>query len=939
MSGRTRIRLRKAAQHSTRVVSSSMTSLLLGIVVIGLLVLITAGVLSTHASKQTTGLLPLLQAQAISAVSVALLGLVAWLGFRLRFSDAKSRYLARYRLASDEPESKTSTHRFVQSVVTQLMAAKPPRSLLVVTDTGALSPELERLVPVWMVRAGLMPIVIDVSDCDSSRTVPALSRMTFVSQLAATSGDEARAERLFRREADRGKEAVVILGLNKVVGAKPRSARRSTVYALLRSSLDERLPFVAAVSEELAPILSEVAVIRVGEHGEQDLSALLETALARRGVVPSPTAAQLATAVIRDRRDVNDPWHIDVAADVVAGRVRAGVESDQAVRDAFGNRCVADLELAWLYEKATGCDPCQAGADDSGVAHTLGLVGTQAHYRQDLTTLWRDITREFSVAEELQFASGVSQLSRHGVIDVTGDAANPCLQFTHPRWLALAGAVGFGLDSDRWADLLTPGVPQPTVDALTAALLLTAARGERPHPSFLNVLSSLKKGSVGDLSLDMISAVLRALQIDGGVVVVGDEEMGALRRTWRPATDEARLLFVRIVNAQPRIARFLWDQIVPPCFDLNSYRLRRAVSAKLATMGAVAWAELERVWQELAEAAGDADLSPRARLTRTDWTRCGLPLASLAWVVPSLVDQLDGAARAQALRLLQGIGRILTEPGDQSPESRPDPGLEISLAEGYKFASVAGLGRSPVDDPPWLAEAISLLGRVRSWVSKQALQQAVALATPAGSAAANTAGADARHPFVREAVALARRAANAGAAEAPGRERRAVAVRDIWFDDVQALEDGGFSLSPEAHRLLGLSTLLINLAEGEHARAAREHRSVPEGPLTEQNARRVDARVLALTSDKLPRCFVSASHTATMLDVDCDCEFRLCGPKGQQAIGHRQISRSFAQYAETTASVRPVGQSGVAFTGRQFAAVWRRSEITSPTDYTSPSAQ
>ena len=931
MSARARIRLHKAVQHGIVLVRGSSTNLLLGIIVVGLLVLITIGVLSPAASSQTTGLLPLLQAQAISAISVALLALAAWIGFRLRFSAAKSRYLARYRSVPDEPEPTTPTHRFVQSVVAQLMAAKPPRPLLIVTDTGVLSPELERMLPEWMVAAGLMPVVIDVSDCDSSTTVPALSRTTFVSQLAGASGDEARAERLFLREADRARVVVLILGLDKVVEGKPRAARRSTVHALLRSSLDERLPFVGAVSEELAPTFSEVAVIRVGGQREQDLGAHLKRALARRGAVARPETTEFAAAVISGGRRVGDPWYVDVAADVVADRVRAGHESDHAVREVFGSRCVADRELAWMFEKAIGCDPCVTQAADSNVARALGLVGVQAHYRQDLTTLWRDVTRDLGAADELRFASGVSQLSRRGVLDITGDAVDPWLQFTHPRWLALAGAVGFGLDSERWADLLTPGVPQPTVDALTAALLLAGACGDRPHPSFLTVLRRLKKGSVDDLSLDMISAVLRALQADGGPVVVGDEELAALRRTWQPATDEARLLFVGIVNAQPGIARFLWDQVVPPRFELHSYRLRRAISAKLAAMGEVAWTELASSWKDLVKEAEEADLSARARLIKTDWIRCGLPVASLSWVLPSLVDQLTGAARAEGLRLLQDLGRILIDPGDRSPAALPDPGLEISLAEGYKLASVAGLSRAPGDELPWLAEAVLMLGRVRSWVSEQALRQAIALATPAGSAPA---GPPARHPFVREAVALSRRAAGAGARadDATARERRSVAARDIWFDDVQALVEGGFSLSAEAHRLLGLSTLLINLAEGEHARAVGEHQGDPDAPLTDQDARRVDARVLALTSHKLPRCFVSPAHTVTMLDVECVCEFRLCGPKGQQTIGHRQISRAFAQHAENTAAVQPVARDGVAFTRRHFAEVWRRPEITHGVD-------
>ena len=905
MSGRVRIRLRKAAQQGMVLVRNSSTNLLLGIIVVALLVLITIGVLAPSASDETTGLLPLLQAQAISAISVALLALAAWIGFRLRFGAAKTRYLGRYRSVSEEAEPATPTHEFVHGVVDQLMASKPPRPLLVVTDAGALSPELERMLPLWMVRAGLMPVVIDVADCDAGSTVPALSRTTFVSRLAGASGDEARAERLFLREADRSRLAVLILGLDKVVEGKPRAARRAAVHALLRSSLDERLPFVAAVSEELAPTFSEVAVIRVGAQ-QEDLGAHLSRALVRRGAVASPETTEFAAAVIGDHGQAGDPWYVDVAADVVADRVRAGADSDHAVREVFGTGCVADRELAWLYEKALGCDPC-AGRADSAVARTLGLVGTQAHYRQDLTTLWRDVTRDLSAADELRFASGVAQLSRRGVLDITGDAVDPQLQFTHPRWLALAGAVGFGLDSDRWSDLLTPGVPQPTVEALTAALLLA---GDRPSRSFLTVLRELKKGNVGDLSLDMISAVLRALQSDGGPVVVGDDELAALRRTWRPATDEARLLFVGTVDAQPAIARFLWDQIVPPRFEIHSYRLRRAIAAKLAAMGEISWTELAPSWRHLVTAAADTDLSARARLTRTGWTDCGLPAASLSWVLPSLVDRLGGRARAEALRLLEETGRILTEPDDRHPEALPDPGLEISLAEGYKLASVVRIGRAPGEDPPWLPHAVAMLGRARSWVSEQALRQAIALAAPAGS---TPAAPPARHPFVREAIALTRR----------------TPARDVWFDDVQALVDGGFALSAEAHRLLGLSTLLINLAEGEHARAEQEHRS---GPLTDQDVRRVDARVRALTADTLPRCFVAPAHTVTMLEVDCNCPFRLCGPKGQETIGHRQISRAFARHAEHTAAVPPVSRDGVTFTRRQFAEVWRRPEITRAAD-------
>jgi hypothetical protein len=930
MNARTRLRLERALRHGAGAVRNSVTNILLGLVVVGLLVVIAFGIASSHANPQTIGLLPLLQAQAISAVSVTVLGLAAWLGFWLRFGAAKSSYLARYRSTGDLQRPLSSTAVFVRGVAEQLLGAEPPRALLVVTESGTFSSELRRVLPTWIMESGLVPVVIDVADCDASARLPVLSRASFVSGLAGASGDEARAQRLFRREVDRGKVIIVVLGLDKVVQAQPRSARRDTVQALLRSGLEERLPFIAAVSAELAPGFSEVAVIRIGARQEHELGPELTTALTRRGIVCHLDLGALAASVLSNGDRASDPWYVEVAADVVVARVRAGAEPDQAVRGVFGARRGAGRELSWMYEKAIGCDPDAARAAHSPIAHTLGAIGLQAHYRQDLTTRWQDLTRELSAEQELQFASSVSLLNRRGVLNVIGDAADPCLQFTHPRWLTLAGAVGLGVDADRWSQLLSPGVPQPTVDALSAALLL-ARDGSLADRSFLAILSRLKNGEVADLSLDMITAVIRALQVDPSPILVGEQELAALRRTWQPATDEARLLFVDTVDAQPGIACFLWEQLVPPRFAANSYRLRRAVSVRLAAMGHLAWTELAPLWRELVRAARDADLSAAARLTKGDWISCGVPLASLAWVLPSLADRLDGAERAEAVRMLGELGLILTEAAKTPQDTTPDPGVEISLAEGYKLASVVGLSRPSGEDPAWLTEAVALLSRARSWVSEQALHQAIALAAPARSEAVEAAGAGARHPFVEEAVALARRAVQAGAraGDLGGRSRRAVVARDIWFDDVQALEDGGFALSPEAHRLLGLSTLLVNLAEGEHARAAAEHRGGAEAGLTEEVARRVAARERALTAAELPRCFTSRTRTVTMLDLECDCPFRLCGEKGQETIGHRRISRAFAQHAETTAAARPVTRAGAAVTGRQFAEVWRRPQIVS----------
>jgi hypothetical protein len=417
---------------------------------------------------------------------------------------------------------------------------------------------------------------------------------------------------------------------------------------------------------------------------------------------------------------------------------------------------------------------------------------------------------------------------------------------------------------------------------------------------------------------------------------LGPAELAALGRTWQVATDEARLLFVRTADPHPTVARFYWEQLVPPRFEANSFRLRRIISQRLPAMGSVAWQELCPEWTELVSAAAGADLSAAARLTGPDWVRIGLPLASLSWVLPSLVERLADGDRDEALGLLRGIREAFTVPGGAGPGTPaplPDPGLEISLAEGYKLASVAGFGEQPAR-PPWLDEARQLLRDSRSWVSRQALHQALTLST--GTADDVPAGGD-RHPFVAETIALDRRSVDraallrtAGAAEAaPAGAASLLGTtgRDIWRDDVEALHDGGFDLSVEAHRLLALSTLLVNLAEYAHATAVLADRPAPTGPLPDPIRSKVESRERALTSTRLPRCFVSPGHTLTMLDVDCDCEFGLCGPRVRATVGHRKISPAFAQRAAITAGAPLVCGRRTALVRRHFEGVWRSAEV------------
>src|SRR5439155_8427498 len=108
----------------------------------------------------------------------------------------------------------------------------------------------------------------------------------------------------------------------------------------------------------------------------------------------------------------------------------------------------------------------------------------------------------------------------------------------------------------------------------------------------------------------------------------------------------------------PLLVEFLWRQVVPPSFEANSYRVRRAACVRLASLGAVAWERLGPEWMELAKGARERDLSARMRRVLPDWREAGPAVASLAWTLPSLALRLAGEERTAALAVLQQLRAI-----------------------------------------------------------------------------------------------------------------------------------------------------------------------------------------------------------------------------------------------------------------------------------------
>jgi hypothetical protein len=912
------------------------------------------GLLLVTAAK--TGWTDLLQGFSANAVTAAVLAGFAYVIFILRFRRAKLyEYLERYRqheqavietprgehlppggaeamrqLASARrrgarlrdrgrgsrpTQALASRDALIRTVVDELLTARPPRSCLLVGAADIARLDAFAELPGLLAERKRVPIVVDVRRESSPSSIPMLTRSRFVTELVGAAGDEVSGGRVFAHLLARQRAVALVAGLESVSAGTSKRERRQILAELLRGCLTERLPFVAALPEDLAPSISEIAVLRIPSVSSAELAARITDAVTGSGSTGESALEKRVAAILADLTEpTRDPSYLELAGELLMARARGGRAPADAVDELFADSHAFRRHLAWMCEWALACSLSEAMTTPSAVGLALRAVGIEAHYRQELSTTWDDACRALDPGDERRFAAGVATLSQKGILSVSDGWGQAVLRFSHPGWLAFAGALGLGLDQAHWKDLLRPGAAQATLDALTAALLLDDTSLRTKERSFLRILEFLVQRNEPQISLDMALAVLTALQLDEAPLTVGEMEVLALERGWRGASDAVRLSFIADLDfgRHPLLIDFLWREVVPPAFHENAYRVRRALCERLASLGNVAWARLGATWIEVAEAARDRDLSTPMRRARPDWEEFGLAVASLCWVLPSLVLELEAQERREAVVLLRRLRDIAFKGWDKPTASSQatDIGIEISLAEGFKIAAArtAGVGRKCADW--WCEEALEFLNQAKAWVSQQVLLQALALAghdhNRITELAEETKHSVRRHPFVREAAALLLQALNSGSAD--GRLQYVEFQQYAWLDDVQALDDGGLDLIPEAHRLLGLSTLLINFAE--HTFKENEG---PEG---------VSSRNRAFTSHELPKCFRHANHTATMFGFVCDCEFHLCGPTADRQVGHRRFSRAFTKRAEATCRA-PILSDRRLFSRQAFGGVWR----------------
>ncbi|OBI00009.1 hypothetical protein [Mycobacterium sp. E2733] len=382
-----------------------------------------------------------------------------------------------------------------------------------------------------------------------------------------------------------------------------------------------------------------------------------------------------------------------------------------------------------------------------------------------------------------------------------------------------------------------------------------------------------------------------------GVLEVG-HDVGWLSPAWDASDLQHRCEFVNQIasNQISSTAPFLWSRVVDEEYAKSPHMLRRSICRVLGYNGLESWNALGSAWRQLV---------PQGDVLGESMTASGRPLdergqvnflGSLCWVLPSVVVTAPG--EPCAVSLLEKLTALAVPPDDvleSHGASPPDPGLEISLAEGFKDACFLCFAEgTPVPDRVMDPLRTLLLGG-RSWASRLIALQGrfVACALKPKLAKCILHECEDRendpseHPLVKRYARLLTGPLN----QFTQPDTQVKVSEYVWADDIEALSEAGGELGHDAALILASFAMLLNFS------GAREKLGI--GTDDEQNGRW--ARQLGLTKSELPPCLSTAAgarrSTKSACQRDGRCEFKLCGPdirNDDPETVRRPFSRAFA---------------------------------------------
>jgi hypothetical protein len=837
--------------------------------IFGLLLLAGLGLAVQRGSLETT-----VGDVAVNVAASALVALAAVVGFSIGTRRwVLGRLLAyQQRTVSAPTAAIGSRPNQARAVVAQLRDNRRAGSLLLQAPAGSSRASFIRELVTALSAARVVAIVVPEQALSQGGVAQAATD-AFRTLLVKAGVTEVPLSRTLESLADRRRLVVVVDGLDGFDHPATRSSAEQITGRRAAELTAAKLPFLATVDPGSTP--AELLDCRV------TLSALDHTAIAALAGSQAADGPDRRVAV-RQLAMAMEHSHLD-SRTVLAGSTAASAPTVAA--PAVAASALADNGALWVglqalrragYPRRTpdSTHPEITHPDSTHPSATLIVERLARRLALMETTQvdYLELLEEIPEAQWDELPAGMSNLVEHGLLERTHRLGRLVVRFGD----AQVGEIAIGSwAAHRTSPYASSGGRSRTAFAAEAVERVRCAV-QTPQDEWAAALAAFARHRA------LIAAGDAHAALDAMGVSVGPPPADWLHDLWTEVDAVERITFVRRLpgRVSRQYATFLWSRLRYPEFFRNPHLLRRCISRYLGNHGADTWRELAQEWTALVDLAESGVGMPWfERPNDPVWS--GSAVASLCWIMPSVAARAPD--RPEPGQLLYRLVAAVVPGGGPERDARPDPGMEISLAEGCKDAcNMALVHGLPVPVAVW--DAIHALhGSGRSWVTRLIALQAAALAAAAEPQYAERARGLCRslatsrveHPVGRHYANLL-----AGVLTDPNAELPYMIHRYVWPDDTEALDAAGGELTDDAAIVLAATTIVLNLAE---ARVRLNTDSV-ETQL---------ARIRTLVTPQMPACVRRSLTALTAGQVACSCPLRLCGPD-MPTTALRPISAAFA---------------------------------------------
>jgi hypothetical protein len=802
----------------------------------------------------------------------------------------------------DAPEPRVELAR---GITRELRSREIVRAQIVEGQAGAGKSTFMLLLARQLIHAGAVPVAVSLRGRPADLDLDALARQRFsdiVEDRVRTPEEAARIWRELRRE---GSVVVLADGLDEL-GVASIAERDQAVRIVLEAARRQEPPLpcvftsrpdtvppaVDAAVRPLPPLELEESLAALGvAPGAEDGHATLVEA-AGLGEVPLVLAALGELAA-------TDAAYVRLLADHVDRATAPGTRA----RKTLARVALLDRLLAMRLFGSRPASPAGTRADAlagiEGVACALLRRNVLALDREQLGAVVTELPAVVRPDDvDLVLAIG----ERLGLLQLLGSAERLQVRFTHTIGQSHLASRAI----ERSPEVLDHLLARREAPDLGVVAALSAARRHDPaHTRRLCRRLLEARAGANPKRRMLLSTAAAQTATAGGEHSLNSEIAAAAVSDWAEAPRHVRLRAVTALAELPgpESARALhgWTD------DREDYAGRLEAALALMDRGLDAYDAIEHP-----AAPAGRTVSETLRLAMRDGCHAedGLAhrVAVFGWLLPSWAR----GAGTRRPELDAHVGMYVKLLG----HDRTPPGVEASLAQGFKFAAdrtgATGEGEE---------RALDLLESCRFWYSVVVLLHAVTLRRIHGGYTqaarledvVGRLALEAEHPFVRRAAALSARVLDACRRDMD--EASLLACRMIWLDETYAVVGDGGDLDDDAAELVADIAITANLTEA---------RGAPDTYRSEV------LRKAYLRTD-LPACLREPGGRERLLahgngtrQANC-CAHGLCPYPVGAAVGRGELGEAFCHHmAELARKRQPPWQPGA--TREELVVFWRRME-------------